>query len=117
MGRELTGDLRKRLEARVARLEAMRQKAIALEDELLANREPDPLDTGADRSAAGVLEAIAESELRDLRAIKAALARMDSGAYGVCISCEEPIDPGRLRAVPEATLCADCLAVRDGARP
>ncbi len=43
-----------------------------------------------------------------LRAIAAALARLDSDDYGYCLSCGETIKADRLRVDPTATLCIDC---------
>ena len=43
-----------------------------------------------------------------LQMITEALDRMDAGDYGVCQSCEEPIAPKRLRAVPWARYCIRC---------
>ena len=43
-----------------------------------------------------------------LRLIEEALDRLDSGDYGVCLSCEEPIPPKRLRAVSWARYCVRC---------
>ena len=37
-----------------------------------------------------------------LREVKAALARIDDGSYGICESCEDAIKPRRLEAVPWA---------------
>lgn len=47
-------------------------------------------------------------ELRELQAIDAALARIESGEYGICETCSEPIAANRLRALPEASQCVDC---------
>jgi RNA polymerase-binding transcription factor DksA len=47
-------------------------------------------------------------ELRELQAIDAALARIESGEYGICKKCEEPIEGDRLRALPETPLCVVC---------
>ena len=52
-----------------------------------------------------------------LRAIDAALARLDEGAYGICLECEEPINPRRLNAVPWAGYCIACQQERDAHRP
>ena len=30
------------------------------------------------------------------------------GAYGICERCGKPIDPARLKALPETTLCVKC---------
>lgn len=40
--------------------------------------------------------------------IDAALARLDAGCYGVCLSCGRPITPARLAARPTAENCIDC---------
>ena len=44
----------------------------------------------------------------ELQKIAAALRRVDSGDYGYCLSCEEPIARERLALDPGATLCIDC---------
>ena len=43
-----------------------------------------------------------------LRLIDEALDRLDSGDYGICLSCEEPIPPKRLHAVCWARYCVKC---------
>jgi DnaK suppressor protein len=54
-----------------------------------------------------VTELLNESRI-ELQKINIALARMESGDYGVCRSCGADIGEGRLNAVPEATLCIKC---------
>lgn len=50
--------------------------------------------------------------------IKAALARVDEGEYGVCEECGEEIGLARLRAQPTATLCVHCKSLlEDMGRP
>ena len=43
-----------------------------------------------------------------LRMIEAALDRLKSGDYGICLACEEPIPAKRLKALPWARYCVDC---------
>ena len=43
-----------------------------------------------------------------LRMVEEALDRLDSGDYGVCLSCEEAIAPKRLEAIPWARYCVVC---------
>lgn len=43
-----------------------------------------------------------------LAQIDGAIARIDAGTYGTCERCGKPIAPGRLDAIPYATLCIDC---------
>jgi DnaK suppressor protein len=45
-----------------------------------------------------------------LHRITAALARIDSGDYGVCESCDESINPKRLEFDPTAVLCIQCAS-------
>ncbi len=45
---------------------------------------------------------------RELVAIKAALARIDTEEYGECLHCGDTIAMARLRANPVATLCIEC---------
>lgn len=39
---------------------------------------------------------------------RAALARIDSGEFGTCTECGEPIDPRRLEFDPAVALCIGC---------
>jgi DnaK suppressor protein len=43
--------------------------------------------------------------------VRAALDRLAHGAYGTCESCGSAIDPRRLQAAPESTLCIDCARI------
>jgi len=43
-----------------------------------------------------------------LRLIEEALDRVQSGDFGVCLSCEQPIPAKRLHAVPWARYCVAC---------
>ena len=52
------------------------------------------------------------SELR-LRKVRAALARIEAGDYGLCAECEEPIALRRLEARPESRFCVGCQSARE----
>jgi DnaK suppressor protein len=43
-----------------------------------------------------------------LRMVEEALDRLQSGDYGVCLACEQPIPPKRLQALPWARYCVPC---------
>ena len=43
-----------------------------------------------------------------LRAIDAALQRIEDGTFGICETCGQPISEERLEAIPYATQCIDC---------
>jgi RNA polymerase-binding transcription factor DksA len=48
--------------------------------------------------------------LSQLAAVDNALSKFDKGSYGNCENCGLPINPARLEALPEATLCLKCKA-------
>lgn len=49
-----------------------------------------------------------EAKQHRLALVRQALDRLAEGEYGVCMKCEEPIDPKRLMARPEAAYCVQC---------
>ena len=51
---------------------------------------------------------MAKNARESLTLVRAAIARIDAGSYGVCESCEQPIGKLRLQAFPRVTLCMAC---------
>ncbi len=47
-------------------------------------------------------------EYVQLRQIQQALDRLQLGEYGICLSCECPVAPKRLEALPWAKYCVKC---------
>lgn len=45
---------------------------------------------------------------RKLEEVEYALSLAEKGVYGICENCGERIDPARLKAIPQATLCLKC---------
>jgi RNA polymerase-binding protein DksA len=52
--------------------------------------------------------AVIEHEIKTLKAIEEALARIDQNVYGQCIDCKADIEIERLQAFPAATRCYSC---------
>ncbi len=48
-----------------------------------------------------------------LQKIEVALAKIDSGTFGICDLCEEPIEIKRLEARPVADLCIRCKETQE----
>lgn len=42
--------------------------------------------------------------------VEHALHKFEDGTYGLCDGCGQPIDPARLEALPQASLCLSCKA-------
>lgn len=53
---------------------------------------------------------------RQLEQVKEALERFERGTYGYCLDCDKEIDPARLKAIPSASLCIDCMQRRERRR-
>lgn len=52
------------------------------------------------------LEQVAEERLNK---VKAALQRIESGTYGICLKCRTEIETERLKADPTAETCIQCI--------
>ena len=53
-----------------------------------------------------------ENRIRqEISGIEHALDKFEKGTYGLCDNCGKPIDPERLEALPQASLCVNCKAM------
>lgn len=53
-----------------------------------------------------------ENRIRqELSKVEHALEKIKNGTYGICDNCGKPIDPERLEALPQATVCMNCKAL------
>jgi DnaK suppressor protein len=77
-----------------------------------AQHSPDDLADETDLAASEVNQNLTlrlrDRERMHIQKIETALAKIESGSYGVCAECEEQIEVKRLEARPEATLCFSC---------
>lgn len=71
--------------------------------------DPDFSEQAVQRENDETLDALDARGREALRAIRAALSRIESGNYGWCVDCGSPIDEARLRAEPEADRCLACV--------
>jgi DnaK suppressor protein len=58
----------------------------------------------------GEMEALAVSLADRLSEIKEALKKLETGGYGECEGCGQPIAEARLEAMPDARLCIVCAS-------
>ncbi len=57
-----------------------------------------------------VLDQLGNAARTEISLIKQALVRIDSGNYGICQVCGEPIRAERLKAVPYSSMCVKCAS-------
>jgi DnaK suppressor protein len=94
-----------RLRDRLALLEA---RLAHVTKDMSSNHSADSGEQAVERENDEVLEGIGQETQASMQHIRAALARIDAGTYGLCARCGDAINPARLEAVPEAVVCVSC---------
>ena len=80
------------------------------DDETTDNRLAETATVTVDREIDYTLE---ENSENVLLSIDGALERIQSGTYGTCLNCGQPIADDRLAAIPWATHCIDCKQLEE----
>ena len=92
-------------------IQRLRELGLRLEDieaDLEAPHSQDWEEMAVEREGEEVLERLGTAGQAEISRIRAALARMAAGDYGLCQSCGAEIPAARLNAVPDAALCVAC---------
>jgi DnaK suppressor protein len=95
------------LESRQAELGIGNREALAVE------ASPDEMDRIQHFSEREYAMNHLERNSNRLREVRAALARMDAGGFGICVDCEQEINLKRLLAVPWAATCITCQEIAE----
>ena len=74
---------------------------------------PDLGDRALSTMSRDLLYQLNSSERDTVRRIDEALERMDKGSFGSCVHCGNPVQEGRLKAVPWARHCIECQELQD----
>jgi DnaK suppressor protein len=69
---------------------------------------PDPTDRASLEADRNFMLRIRDRESKLILKVKKALARIETGTFGICESCGEDISFDRLKARPVTTQCIDC---------
>jgi DnaK suppressor protein len=69
---------------------------------------PDEIDQASSEYAQSMVFRLRDREKFLLAKIEGALARIETGTFGICEKCEEEISAKRLEARPVTTLCIRC---------
>jgi RNA polymerase-binding transcription factor DksA len=100
-----------------ARLSELKGRARHIRRDLTEPMSADADEQAVEQEDDDVLAAEDGLVLREIRAIEAAIARIDDGDYGQCTGCGGAIAETRLAAQPEAALCIACAqGAEQGAR-
>src|ERR687893_3124874 len=73
----------------------------------------DPADMAANAYTKELLISMSANDRKLLELIDEALVRVESGEYGECVNCGEPVLEKRLDAVPWARYCLKCQDLQE----
>lgn len=105
----------KRRAAMEQRLQELDVRLHEIDEELDSHNSRDWEELAVERETDEVLEGMGLSGQAEIRAIKAALQRLDEGEYGECVACANQISEERLDVLPFTPLCRNCAAARSEA--
>jgi DnaK suppressor protein len=92
------------------RLDQLLRRVGKIEGDLRSPHDRDWQERASQLENDEVLEGLDEITLAEVRQIREALRRIESGSYGICSMCGEPIAAERLMAVPTTATCLDCAS-------
>lgn len=101
-------DERRRLTEQLEQLKASRPTENRREGSPFGKREEEATETTELENRMAIEKRIFDQ----LAGVEHALSKFKDGTYGLCESCGQPIDPARLEALPQATLCMNCKATQ-----
>lgn len=101
-------DLQQRRKAMMARLQELTRRMTQIDAELDVPKTRDWEDRAVEAEGDEVLERLGHASEAEVVLIKAALARMDRGEYGLCTTCGEAISKDRLDVLPFTPICRIC---------
>ncbi len=104
-------------------IEGQKESLLRLKEEIIENliaesadfktlvEDMDPkdlVDVAADDIDRKTLDTLSSKDIKRLRLIDSALARIQNGRYGLCMKCNKKIPKERLEAIPYALMCIEC---------
>ncbi len=90
------------------RLATMQGRLASIKKDATQGYSGDSAEQAQERENDEVIDAIGNETARSIRAIQAALIRIEEGTYGICAVCGNEIGEARLKVLPEATRCVEC---------
>ena len=108
-----TEKLRKRLLEKRDELISDLAKNREVTDESVDEQAQDMVDRATSAYTREFAFSLSEADRKILLLIDQALLRMESGTYGTCVHCQQPVQEKRLEAVPWARHCLECQELQD----
>ncbi len=102
-----TQRFQKLLESQRSELSARLEK---LKADAASSHSADSSEQAQERENDEVIDALGNETKETIRQINIALDRIRVGEYGFCLNCGGSINPARLEAKPEASLCIKCAS-------
>jgi len=96
----------------MAKANELRQSQIS-KDQIAIERNAELLDEIQRTSDREIAMASMTIDWRTSSLVSEALKRIETGEYGICSECEEPISERRLNAIPWAKFCIKCQEEAD----
>lgn len=96
-----------------ARRDELTERLQEIDEALDSHQSKDWEELAVEREDDEVLERMGSSGQEEIAKIQAALARMDEGEFGYCVTCGDEISTERLDVVPFTPFCRDCAARHD----
>lgn len=102
------------------RLEVKRDELTGRLERITANlrrsKDSDSEERAKQLADSEVVDALGNEAREELRKISVALARMESGQYGLCTDCGSQIAAKRIEVYPYAEECIDCAELDEEIR-
>lgn len=94
----------------IRRLAELQGRLHEIEDTLESHNARDWEEMALEREGDEVLEDLGNAGKAEIAQIRAALARIEDGTYGVCTKCGDDISAERLETLPATPFCRNCAA-------
>lgn len=91
-------------------LAVLKGREAAIKKDVRSGLDSDSKERAVELENSEVLNALSNDAYMQIEAVQRALARIDSGDYGLCEECGEPIMEGRLKAYPQTVWCTSCAS-------
>lgn len=88
----------------------MEERVAAIRRDLSGEHSRDSEEQAQERENDDVLNGLLREAQDQLEHINRALQKIEEGSYGRCEECGGEINPERLEALPDASLCIRCAA-------